>query len=85
MPGAAPATNVVDCSVYASYPNVLISSGRNMTCRQVAADMRRYRRAIVRRFTTPSRFVCTRVSGGELGGQWRCANGARAYRFDFGD
>src|SRR3954470_15830476 len=76
---------VRDCHAWASYPNVLISSARNMSCRAAKRDMRRYDRAIYRRFTTPGGFRCVRVSGGSLGGQWRCARGSRAYRFDFGD
>ena len=78
-------TAVVDCHTWASYPNVLISSARNMTCRAAALDMRRYRSSIFFRFRTPAGFVCTRVSGGRLGGQWRCVHGTRAYRFEFGD
>jgi hypothetical protein len=81
---AAP-SGVVDCHVYAKYPNTLISSARNMTCRAAAQDMRNYRGQIFRRFRTPGRFVCTRVSGGQFGGQWRCVSGTRAYRFEFGD
>ena len=76
---------VVNCHTWASYPNVLITSARNMSCRAAAQDMRRYRSSIFFRFRTPSGFVCTRVSGGRLGGQWRCVRGAAAYRFDFGD
>ena len=76
---------VVDCNTYAYFPNVLISSARNMTCRAAARDMRRYRRPIDRRFRTPGGFMCVRVSGGAFGGQWRCVSGTRAYRFEFGD
>ena len=84
--GAAPANAaVVDCHTFAHYPNVLISSARNMSCGQAAQDMRRYRQPIYRRFRTPGGFSCVRVSGMELGGQWRCTNRNRAYRFDFGD
>jgi hypothetical protein len=78
-------TTVVDCHTWASYPNVLISSARNMTCRAAALDMRRYRGSIFFRFHTPGGFTCTRVSGGRLAGQWRCARGSTAYRFDFAD
>ena len=81
---AAP-NGVVNCHVWASYPNTLISSARNMRCRAAAQDMRRYRGQIFRRFRTPGGFVCTRVSGGQFGGQWRCVRGTRAYRFEFGD
>jgi len=83
--GFASPSNVVDCHVYAKYPNTLISSARNMTCRAAAQDMRNYRGQIFRRFRTPAGFVCMRVSGGQFGGQWRCVLGAKAYRFDFRD
>jgi hypothetical protein len=81
----AKAAWVRDCHTYAYYPNVLISSARNMSCRAARREMRRYRRPIRRRFRTPSGFRCYRASGGRFGGQWRCVKGARAFRFEFGD
>jgi hypothetical protein len=81
---AAPA-DVVDCNSWASYPNIKISSARNMTCRAAVLEMRRYRGQIFRRFRTPAGFTCSRVSGGQFGGQWRCVRVNRAFRFDFGD
>jgi hypothetical protein len=83
---SAPATSqarVVDCGARIG-ETIVISSARNMTCRQAAGVMRRSRKPIARRFTTQG-FTCSRVSGGDLGGQWRCVSGARAFRFDFGD
>ena len=56
-----------------------------MTCRAAMRDMRRYRGNIRRVFRTPGGFRCARVSGGTLGGQWRCVDRPRAYRFEFGD
>jgi hypothetical protein len=84
---AAPATvaGVHDCHAWAYYPNVLISSVRNMRCRTAKRDMRRYKEPIYRRFTTPGGFRCRRVSGSSHGGQWRCVRGRKAYRFEFGD
>lgn len=84
---AAPAMpqGVVPCHVWAKYPNTLISSARNMTCKAAAQEMRKYRGQISRTFNTPGRFRCSRVSGGQFGGQWRCVRGARAFRFEFGD
>jgi hypothetical protein len=76
---------VVDCHAWAHYPNVLISSARNMTCRRARRDMRRYRGSISRRFRTPGGFRCRQVSGVPEGGQWRCVKRSRAYRFEFGD
>src|SRR4051794_26218176 len=82
---AAPASAAVhDCSLVASATQV-ISSVRNMTCKAAKRDLNGYRGSIKRRFTTPGGFRCTRVSGGRLGGQWRCVDGGRAYRFEFGD
>jgi hypothetical protein len=82
--GASP-TNVVDCNSWASYPNIKISSARNMACRAAVVEMRRYRGQIFRRFRTPGRFTCSRVSGGNFGGQWRCVRATQAFRFEFGD
>ena len=82
----ARAAEVHDCNHWAYYPNLRISSARNMSCRVARGEMRRYKRPIYRAFTTPyRRFRCVRVSGGRLGGQWRCTRGSRAFRFDFGD
>ena len=82
--GVSP-TNVVNCNVWASYPNTKISSARNMTCRAAVVEMRRYRGQIFRRFRTSGGFTCSRVSGGQFGGQWRCARASQAFRFDFRD
>ena len=82
--GAADA-KVRNCHSWASYPNVLISSARNMKCKTAKKDMRRYKGSIKKHFTTPGGFHCHRVSGGRLGGQWRCVKGRKAYRFEFGD
>lgn len=84
-PASAAADAVVDCHAWAYYPNVLISSARNMSCRAAKRDMRRYNGSIRRYFRTPGGFSCSQVSGGRLGGQWRCIRGSKAYRFDFGD
>ena len=56
-----------------------------MTCGAAKRDMKRHRKGISRTFRTPGGFRCRRVSGGELGGQWRCVKGAKAYRFALGD
>ena len=74
-----------NCHSWAHYPNVLISSARNMKCKTAKKDMRRYKGSIKKNFTTPGRFHCHRVSGNRLGGQWRCVKGSKAYRFEFGD
>jgi hypothetical protein len=76
---------VVDCSAWAKYPNIKISSARNMTCQSAVREMRSYRGQIFKRFGTPGGFVCSRVSGGNFGGQWRCVKATRAFRFEFGD
>ena len=86
---AAPATaagdRVVDCHVWAPYPNLLVSSARNMRCRAAARDIRGHQGPIKRRFTTPGGFRCVRMTGIPVSGQWRCVNDRRAYRFEFGD
>jgi hypothetical protein len=81
----AQSAGVRDCHHWASYPTVLISSVRNMTCRRAKRVMRQYRAPINRTFTIPAGFYCYRVSGFSLGGQWRCVKGSRAFRFDFAD
>jgi hypothetical protein len=86
LPLADPAPAAVrDCTTWAYYPNVKISSARNMTCRAAARDFKRCKCSVRRRFWTPGGFLCARQSGGSLGGQWRCVNRSRAYRFEFGD
>jgi hypothetical protein len=84
-PAVARPSAVTDCHRWAYYPNVLISSARNMSCRAAARDMRRYRHSIDRSFRTPGGFRCRQQSGVPEGGQWRCVRGGRAYRFEFGD
>jgi hypothetical protein len=81
--GAAPA-KVVDCSVFAKAPNTKISSARGMTCAEAADVMKAYRGQIGRTFIA-QHFRCTQVSGAQFGGQWRCARGPRAFRFEFKD
>ena len=77
---------VHDCNHWVNYPNLKLSSVRNMGCRTARGEMRRYGGSIRYRFTTPyRRFRCRRVSGTSLGGQWRCVKGGRAFRFEFGD
>jgi hypothetical protein len=83
--GAEARAGVVDCHTWASYPNVLVSSARNMTCSAARKDMRRYQGSISKRFSTPGGFRCRQVSGIPEGGQWRCVKGTRAYRIEFGD
>jgi hypothetical protein len=84
--GTAGAGNrgVGGCHVAVDF-NLVVSSARNMTCRAAGRELRRYKKSISRRFRTPRGFVCTRVSGGTLGGQWRCVRGGQAFRFEFSD
>jgi hypothetical protein len=84
---AAPQTaeaSLHDCDVQATN-TARISSSRDMSCDRAAREMRRYRGQISRTFTTPAGFRCTRVSGGQFGGQWRCARKNKAFRFEFAD
>lgn len=82
VPAAAEA-RVIDCHISVG-PTIGISSARNMSCSAAVRVMRRNRSGISRRFKTQG-FTCARVSGLELGGQWRCVAGSRAFRFEFGD
>jgi hypothetical protein len=81
----ASASAVRDCRTWAYYPNVLISSARNLSCAKARRVMRRYRGPIYRTFSTPGGFYCYQVSGVSYGGQWRCTQGRRAFRFEFAD
>jgi hypothetical protein len=73
-----------DCNIQATN-TATISSSRDMSCQRAAKEMRAYKGQISRRFTTPARFTCTRVSGGPLAGQWRCVHRNKAFRFEFAD
>ncbi len=86
--GSPPAASaeVHDCNHWVHYPNMKISSARNMSCRRARGEMRCDPQPTRYRFTTRCRrFRCVRVSGMPLGGQWRCTKGRRAFRFEFGD
>jgi hypothetical protein len=87
LPAAAPAASarVVTCSSYADEPNLLISSARGLSCASATSVMKAYRGDISYRFKAPRGFTCTRVHGVATGGQWRCVNGTRAFRFEFKD
>ena len=80
----APAAGARSCSTKVDY-NLEIEAARNMSCRDAARELKRYKRSISRTFSTPGGFRCSRVSGGRLGGDWRCVKGSRAFRFEFGD
>jgi hypothetical protein len=58
-------------------------SVRKMTCGQ-AQGVIDTMGAISAHFTVLG-FTCDRLSGGDLGGQWRCTRGVQALRFDFAD
>jgi hypothetical protein len=73
-----------DCNIQATN-TATISSARDMSCERAAREMRDYKGQISRRFATPAGFTCTRVSGGQFGGQWRCVQGHKAFRFEFRD
>jgi hypothetical protein len=73
-----------ECDIQATN-TATISSSRDMSCETAAKEMKRYRGQISRTFKTPGRYSCTRVSGGQFGGQWRCVKGHKAFRFEFAD
>jgi hypothetical protein len=78
------ASGVVSCHRTVSVTET-ITSARAMTCAAAARDLHPTHKPVSRRFRTHGGFTCRRVSGGELGGEWRCTRGERAYRFEFGD
>jgi hypothetical protein len=83
-PVVATTAAVVDCHSYSDYPNTLISSARGLTCVAAVKIMKSYRGDISKSFTVKT-YRCTQVSGSQYGGQWRCARGAKAFRFEFKD
>src|SRR4051812_43772010 len=83
-PTAAQAS-VVNCNTYSDFPNTKISSARNMTCTAAVSVMKAYKGNIARTFAAPQGFRCTRVSGSQFAGQWRCTKGVKAFRFEFKD
>jgi len=85
LPAGAAQAKVVDCNVYSDFPNLKISSARGLTCAAAVKVMKAYKGDISYRFKVPQGFTCTRVSGGQFGGQWRCVNRAKAFRFEFAD
>lgn len=84
LPASASAA-VVTCSTYADYPNVRISSARDMTCAAARDVMKAYKGDYSKTFMAPRGFTCRRVSGVPEGGQWRCTRRAQAFRFEFKD
>jgi hypothetical protein len=64
---------------------IVITSVRNMKCRNARREIRRYHGSIKYRFRTPHHFRCRRASGSRLGGQWRCKRRSKVFRFAFGD
>ena len=81
---AAAGASLHECNIQATN-TATISSSRDMSCERSAKEMRDYQGNISRRFTTPAKFTCTRVSGGPLAGRWRCVHGNKAFRFEFAD
>jgi hypothetical protein len=55
-----------------------------MTCGAAVKVMKSYKGNISRTFKAKA-FTCSRASGGQYGGQWRCTSGAKAFRFEFKD
>jgi hypothetical protein len=81
---AAASASLHDCDLEAT-KTATISSSRDMSCETAAKEMQRYRGEISRTFKTPGGYACSRVSGGQFGGQWRCVKGHKAFRFEFAD
>ena len=78
-----PADIVLDCPVTGAEPNLSDLSVRNMGCAEAVGVIGDFS-SIYQSFSVRG-FSCTRISGGELAGAWRCVQGTRAFRFDFAD
>jgi hypothetical protein len=74
---------VLDCPVDGPEGNFYNLSVRNMNCSEAISAM-----GSITDFSssfTVAGFSCGQVSGATPGGQWRCVQGRRAFRFDWGD
>jgi hypothetical protein len=80
---ASAAPPPMDCPTTGAEPNISNLSVRYMTCGQAQGVIATFG-SISQHFTVLG-FDCNRLSGGDLGGTWRCTKGERAMRFDFGD
>lgn len=81
----ATTARVIDCNQRA-FSTTVITSARGLRCRTAARVLLRHRGSISYRFRIRGGWSCRRVSGVELGGQWRCRRrGGKAFRFDFAD
>jgi hypothetical protein len=74
------ASEISDCSESAGR-GVVVSSAAGMTCTQAVAQVRTAG-TIAQSFQTSSGFDCQRVVGTNQRGQWRCASGQQAFRFE---
>jgi hypothetical protein len=82
---AVPAPAAVDAvGCRAALPrHVVVTTVRNMPCARAVSDLTGYRRAFAVSFRTPGGFTCVRAFRRARGSGFRCAAGARAYRFRF--
>src|SRR3954451_13131818 len=74
---------VSDCPGVGHEPTITNVSVRFMTCGQAQGIIDNF--GVIDSHFTVLGYSCDRVSGQELGGQWRCTKGQQALRFDFGD
>ncbi len=82
-PTPEPADILLDCPVTGAEPNVANLSVRNMGCAEAVGVIGDFG-SISQTFSVRG-FACGRISGGDLGGTWRCQEEGKVFRFDFGD
>jgi hypothetical protein len=61
--------------------HAVVTTVRGMPCGEAVADLGAYRRPFAVSFRTPGGFTCARTFRNRRAGGFRCANGARVYRF----
>lgn len=74
---------ILDCPVAGPEVNFANLSVRNMNCSTAVSLVGSI--TTMDAYFTVGGFSCSRISGGDLGGQWRCTQGNEAFRFDWGD
>lgn len=77
---------VSDCSTSVYGTSLVITSVRDMSCAQAAADQRRSRQCCLPRFRSAGGFRCSiSINRGLYAAQFRCVRGSRAYRFEYSE
>ena len=83
-PAPVPSPDIVaDCPSTGAEPHISGLSVRNMTCAEAQSVIAAF--GVIDTTFSAAGFTCSRISGAELGGTWRCVQGSKAFRFLFGD